>query len=280
MKQATGLAAYRSSPTGSYAVSTSFLVWCADPQLYGMAAWGSPDETEIRRLCQFLDVEVRPGAVPHASLVDLRHLRHVDPTAFAALADHLQTRATLYRELVTRQARVRPAGLPGAVVAGFDKIFHTPHVVAVHEVLGEALAWLGRPDRSDLVHEIDEIMAAAMGELPTVMRVQRALVPPLTNATVQSVARLLGLSARTLQRRLQHEGTSFQAQHAAAQVRAAQALLRNTELTMTEIAIEAGYGSLASFSTTFRRQTGISPSEWRRRSRGDPDVGAAEATPG
>ncbi|MGN6103609.1 MAG: helix-turn-helix transcriptional regulator [Kofleriaceae bacterium] len=256
-------------------MSTSFLVWCADPQLYGMAVWGSPDEAEIRRLCQFLDVEVRPGAVPHASLVDLRHLQYVAPPAFAALADHLQTRAPLYRELVTGQARVRPAGLPGAVVAGFDKIFRTPHPVAVHEGLGEALAWIGRADRSDLVHELDEIMAAAMGELPTVMRVQRALVPPLTNVTVQRVARLLGLSARTLQRRLRHEGTSFQAQLAAAQVRAAQALLRDTELTMTVIAIEAGYGSLASFSTTFRRQTGLSPSEWRKLSRDDANVGPA-----
>lgn len=280
LKQATGLAEYRSSPTGSYVISSSFMVWCADPQFYGMAIWGCPDAAEIRRLCQLLDVEVRPEAMPHASLVDLRHLRSVDPLAFATFVDHLQARAPLYRELVTCQARVRPKGLPGAIVAGFGKIVRPSHPVSVHESLGEALAWLGRSDRSDLVGELEEIVASAMGELKSVQRLRRVLVPPLSEVTLDSAARLLGLSTRTLQRRLRDEGTSFQAEHATAQVRAAQTLLRDPALTLTMIAIEVGASSLANFSTMFRRQTGEAPSEWRRRSRGAPDMGPKGAPAG
>ncbi|WAS90041.1 AraC family transcriptional regulator [Nannocystis punicea] len=269
MKQATGLAEYRSSPTGSYVVSTSFVVWCADPRFHGMAIWGRPDEPEIRRLCQFLDVEVRPEAMPHASLVDLRRLHSVDPLAFVAFVDYLQARAPLYRELVTC-----------AIVAGFDKIARLSHPLAVHESLGEALAWLGRSDRSNLVEELEEIVASAMGERTTVQRLRRVLVPPLSEVTLESAARRLGLSTRTLQRRLRDEGTSFQAEHAAAQVRAAQALLRDPALTLTTIALEVGASSLANFSTMYRRQTGEAPSEWRRRLRGAPGAGPRAAPAG
>ncbi|PCC68914.1 transcriptional regulator, AraC family [Nannocystis exedens] len=280
LKQATGLAEYRSSPTGSYVVSTSFVVWCADPRFYGVTIWGRPGEAEIRRLCQFLDVEVRPEALPHASLVDLRRLHSVDPLAFAAFAAHLQARAPLYRELVTCQARVRPNGLPGAIVAGFDKVVRPAHPVAVLESPGEALAWLGRSDRSDLIEELEEIVASAMGELKYVQRLRRVLVPPLSEVTLESAARQLGLSTRTLQRRLRDEGTSFQAEHAAAQVRAAQALLRDPALTLTTIALEVGASSLANFSTMFRRHTGEAPSEWRRRVRGALGAGPRAAPAG
>ncbi|MCY0988143.1 helix-turn-helix transcriptional regulator [Nannocystis sp. ILAH1] len=280
LRQATGLAEYRSAPTGSYVVSTSFVVWCADPRFYGVAIWGRPEEAEIRRLCQLLDVEVRPEAVPHASLVDLRRLHSVDPLAFVAFAAHLQARAPLYRELVTCQARVRPNGLPGAIVAGFDKVVRPTHPVAVHESLGEALAWVGRSDRSDLIEELEEIVASAMGELNCVQRLRRVLVPPLSEVTLESAARQLGLSTRTLQRRLRDDGTSFQAEHASAQVRAAQVLLRDRSLTLTTIALEVGASSLANFSTMFRRLTGEAPSEWRRRVReaadAGPRVGASE----
>lgn len=256
------------------------MVWCADPGFHGMALWGRPGEPEIRHLCRFLDVEVRREAVPHASLVDLRRLESVDPLAFVAFVDHLQARAPLYRELVTCQARVRPNGLPDALVAGFDKLVRPSHPVAVHASLGEALAWLGRGDRSGLAEELDAIVAAAMGELNCGQRLRRVLVPPLSEVTLDSAARQLGLSTRTLQRRLRDEGTSFQAEHAAAQVRAAQAMLRDPALTLTTIALEVGASSLANFSTMFRRRTGEAPSAWRRRVRGAAEAGARAATAG
>ena len=41
-------------------------------------------------------------------------------------------------------------------------------------------------------------------------------------------------------------------------------LLRNRTLSMTEIAAETGFSDPAHFTRTFRRQTGASPSAWRR----------------
>ncbi|MFC0302725.1 helix-turn-helix transcriptional regulator [Rhizorhabdus histidinilytica] len=53
-------------------------------------------------------------------------------------------------------------------------------------------------------------------------------------------------------------------------VERAAALLRDTDLSVTEIAFQAGWNSLGTFSRTFRDVTGESPSEWRDRMRGEP----------
>ena len=47
----------------------------------------------------------------------------------------------------------------------------------------------------------------------------------------------------------------------------AQELLKNTELSVSEIALQTGYPSFAHFSKQFRRFTGDSPNEYRKRFR-------------
>jgi transcriptional regulator GlxA family with amidase domain len=42
-------------------------------------------------------------------------------------------------------------------------------------------------------------------------------------------------------------------------------LLRDTELSVTQICSRVGFNSLSHFTTTFRRHTGLSPSDYRRR---------------
>jgi len=48
---------------------------------------------------------------------------------------------------------------------------------------------------------------------------------------------------------------------------AARDLLRETDLTVTQIAWRVGFGSTSYFVTTFRAHTGLTPLQWRRRSR-------------
>ena len=45
----------------------------------------------------------------------------------------------------------------------------------------------------------------------------------------------------------------------------ARALLRDTDLSVTDICMEVGFSSLGSFSDLFRRRVGHSPSRYRRR---------------
>jgi AraC family transcriptional regulator len=55
-------------------------------------------------------------------------------------------------------------------------------------------------------------------------------------------------------------------------------LLRDTELTITQICSRVGFNSLSHFTTTFRRHTGLSPSAYRRQV--DWEKGANRFTPG
>lgn len=52
----------------------------------------------------------------------------------------------------------------------------------------------------------------------------------------------------------------------------AKELLRNTEMSVTEVALAVGFTSLGTFSTTFRSMTGRSPRDYRRRSEPSPAI--------
>jgi AraC-like DNA-binding protein len=48
-------------------------------------------------------------------------------------------------------------------------------------------------------------------------------------------------------------------------VEAARDMLRKTDLSVTEIAIRCGYSTSQYFSTVFRKYTGTTPTQFRRR---------------
>ncbi|WP_208591974.1 AraC family transcriptional regulator [Gracilibacillus suaedae] len=80
---------------------------------------------------------------------------------------------------------------------------------------------------------------------------------------IQTVSGELGISNRTLQRRLHDEGTSFN--HLLTQVRQEQAreYLANPSLDISEVAFLIGYEDQNSFYRAFRLWEGVTPSNWR-----------------
>jgi len=73
----------------------------------------------------------------------------------------------------------------------------------------------------------------------------------------------LGLSPRTLRRRLQSSGTSFQHVLNSAREDLAAQLLRTTHMTISEIADRLGYTNQSNFSRAFKGWTGLSPRQFR-----------------
>jgi AraC-like DNA-binding protein len=90
--------------------------------------------------------------------------------------------------------------------------------------------------------------------------------------SVATVAARHRLTVRYLQRLFEHEGTTFTAFLLAARLACAHRLLTNArsdKLTISTIAINAGFGNLSHFNHCFRRRYGASPSDVRAQTRGE-----------
>jgi AraC-like DNA-binding protein len=90
---------------------------------------------------------------------------------------------------------------------------------------------------------------------------------------VHSVAKILGLSVRTLQRRLFDEGVPYIRIVARARLNIAQCMLDDPACKVIDVALDLGYSDQAHLARAFVRWTGLAPREFQR-------LGVARALPG
>ena len=84
---------------------------------------------------------------------------------------------------------------------------------------------------------------------------------------MNDIARALHISSRTLQRRLQDTGSSFQRVLEEARHRLARHYLNNSVLELNEAAYLLGYEDANSFVRAFRTWEGVPPARWREEQR-------------
>jgi len=117
-----------------------------------------------------------------------------------------------------------------------------------------------------LLHHAERLLEqrAARAD-PIVARVRAALLPRLTSgeARLAPVAAELGLSTRTLQRKLAEAGSSFQQVLDAVRYGLAQDYLRRRELGLVDIAFLLGFQEQSAFTHAFREWSGMNPGAWR-----------------
>ncbi len=82
--------------------------------------------------------------------------------------------------------------------------------------------------------------------------------------TLEMLAELCQMSSRSLQRRFQEAGVSFQELLQEQLFQHARSLLEVQELSVTEIAERLGYSGPHNFIRAFKRQEGCTPGEWRQ----------------
>jgi AraC-like DNA-binding protein len=92
--------------------------------------------------------------------------------------------------------------------------------------------------------------------------------------SIQDIARRLGLSSRTLQRRLTDDGATFQGLVEEARRELARHYLVETSLELAETAYLLGYEDSNSFFRAFHQWEGTSPGEWRHRHRPERGTGS------
>ncbi len=87
---------------------------------------------------------------------------------------------------------------------------------------------------------------------------------PAGSSGLAAAAEAAGLSARTLQRRLNASGCTYSELLEDARRQAALRLLRDKKIKILDIALELGYSDPANFTRAFRKWTGASPRTARR----------------
>ena len=83
--------------------------------------------------------------------------------------------------------------------------------------------------------------------------------------SVEKIAREVRMSPRTLQRRLEELGTSYQRLLDDVRRDTARRLLVDTDLDAGEVAFFLGFEELNSFTRAFHAWEGVTPSRWRER---------------
>lgn len=231
--------------------------------LCGFAVWGRPTGDDMVSLTRALEVEL--DQPPHVSLVDVKRMEALEPNAFKTIEGYVAAHHEVLSRVVTKLALVRPPGLMGAVTAGFFGVQPPPYPVDVFDDVTRALAWL--EVGAEFGRVLDEVVAETCGAPSWLAGRRTWIAEHLSKPKISDAARAFGTSERSLQRRLLEHETTFHAEVNLVRIREAQRMLRETDAQLTRIALDVGCGSLATFSSLFRKHTGETPSAWRSRMR-------------
>ncbi len=132
--------------------------------------------------------------------------------------------------------------------------------------------WLSRPLHrrvpAPCPHDDGRLPPIAQADLVArvIVEIGRRLAAGI-DVSADSVAQALGRSRRTLHRDLAKNSTTYHSISDQVRFAFAKRLLHDTEMSLTEIAVELGYSELSAFTRAFARSFGTCPSNWRERRR-------------
>ena len=132
-------------------------------------------------------------------------------------------------------------------------------------LLRQTVVLLTRLYRSDAALPSAAPVAPALTRDGLMPIIEDAFFYRYATLTLQELARLLNLSVRQTQRLLRVSfGKTFSQKLTEARMAAASQFLKDTALSVTEIAERVGFSSIEHFSSAFRRFMGCSPRQYRQ----------------
>ena len=255
--------------------------------LVGLLGKYSPDAgTALRNIVRYAHLHVR-GAVAtlavDGDLVTLRyeiyqpHVEATDQIGDAAVAVMFNMMRALcgsdWSPIEVRFAHRKPKD-----VGPFRRFFRAPLVFdAAEYTIVFPAAWLNHPLTAIdpelhrlLQMHIDALAVRHGDDFPAQLRsvLRTALVTG--RGGVGQVAEVFSMHRRTMCRRLNGFGTSFQALADECRFEIARQLLGNSAMAVTEIAALLDYADASAFTRAFRRWSGTTPAQWRNTRRGAP----------
>lgn len=152
-------------------------------------------------------------------------------------------------------------------VFGCPVLFDRPAVAISFDA-----AWLhaGRPSRGEPALITVDDLARARVDCSKLAGLRDVLAEQIWSqvlagkVSIESAARSLDTSVRTLQRELNREGTDFRTLANLVRSQRALELLRGSDVSVTEIAGSLGYAAPSHFARALRKATGLGPREYRQ----------------
>lgn len=123
---------------------------------------------------------------------------------------------------------------------------------------------------ADLGRRIEQACTEQAEQSEAALRVRGLVTQSLGEGYggMKSLAPKLGISSRTLQRKLQNEGTTYQELLDATRKRLCLGYMHAPKRSLEEIAALLGYANMPNFHRAFKRWFGVPPAKFRRRLRG------------
>lgn len=214
------------------------------------------------------EVEIRwpPNAPPMGQVVD--------DVAIAALVTFMRRQVDTPQS-PTRVTFVNPAPTGPAILAAYERFFGCPvdfgdRYTRVRFPVDYLTIRMphGDPGLRALLDRQAEALLLALPDSDAFDRaVQQTLVRLLPEGapTLTRVAQSLHVSPRTLQRRLEAGGSTWQSLLDRTREQLARQYLRDHGLSLGEIALLLGYSEQSAFSRAFRRWAAETPARYRRR---------------
>ncbi|MFC5707427.1 AraC family transcriptional regulator [Aeromonas eucrenophila] len=125
---------------------------------------------------------------------------------------------------------------------------------------------------------LDTLMVETQQSLLTDVRKAIYLLLPMGRATIEQIARTLGMNVRTLQRHLEESGATFSELINEVRRDLVMRYLQNSGYSLGHIADMLGYSMPSSFTRWFNAQFGMPPATWRTRHKIVPRVAQSART--
>jgi AraC-like DNA-binding protein len=253
-----------------YLAGRGWMLWREHPGLGGMVLWGPQSEEQaqaIIRVCSrgLGSLSMLDPTIPFVALLDLRRAGAINLSAFSVFHEWLvdvNLQHPDLRVVILGDPSPASAAMLGLVQISAPRIIH-----ALGKELEPILVQAKAP--KGLLRSLDATVESLMA--PSIAESLRAvLLESHAQISVQKAARALSMSARSLQRALEKDGTTFERERAAAKREIYERLVADPSLKIDAVASSLGFGSLRAFSTAFRRAVGVSPREFRRSLRAPP----------
>ncbi len=257
---------------------------------YGMYGFAILCSTDFRQAARFAvqyiqlatatDVRFKEEADYAAWTVDPAPLPSIDSELYKFIVElHFGTIISLSRDVmgqtfVPRELHVTYNSAAdtksSADVFGCPVLFgHTENVLVLDKQWLDGPAELGNEiTYREVLRLCDRLLEEMQIKIGIAGRVREVLLTNQAQPTsFNAVARRLKMSARTLKRRLREESTSYRKIVDELRTQLAIKYLRDTEITLEDIASSLGFRDATNFQHAFRRWTKKTPGEFRRASR-------------